>query len=371
MTDREEWRENGGVLPEEGRNPSSDDGNGRSSPTTTGRRLYRLEDLAKLAGVSISTVSRALNDSPLVSERTRRRILQLAKIHRYEGRVRPRHASEGEGRTISIVIPPPQGRDVRVSDPFLLDLLGGLADPAIEHDCDLLISHIMPSDLAGTLSLLDNRRTDGLIFLGQSTIHEHLNVLAERGAPFVVWGAQLPNQKYVSVGTDNLKGGERATAHLLRLGRRRIAFVGDTEAPEVALRFQGYRQALEDAGVPFEPEMLRPAHFDLESGMEVAETLVEGGHGVDAVFAACDLIALGVIRGLVRRGVRVPEDVSVVGYDDIRMAGYASPALTTIRQDVRRAGRLLLRKLLRLLAGEQVGSELLSTELIVRESCGA
>ncbi len=342
-----------------------------SAPPAKKSGLYRLEDLARLAGVSISTVSRALNDSNLVSERTKRRIHQLARVHQYSGRLRGRLERASETRTISVVIPPPQGRDVRISDPFLLDLLGGLADPTLEHDCDLLISHIMPSDREGTLEIIENRRTDGVVFLGQSTIHEHLNALVGRGTPFIVWGARMPDQRYCTVGSDNLRGGLRATGHLVRLGRRRIAFVGATDAPEVALRFQGYRRALEEAGIAFEPGLLRPAHFGLDAGVEAAEQLISGDVYPDGVFAASDLIALGLIRGFVRLGVRVPQDIAVVGYDDIHMAAYASPALTTIRQDVRRAGRLLVRKLLRMLQGEDVRSEMLPTELIVRESCGA
>ncbi|GEQ96383.1 LacI family transcriptional regulator [Iodidimonas gelatinilytica] len=336
------------------------------------RSLYRLEDLAELAGVSISTVSRALNDSDLVSERTKARIRQIAQTHNYAGRLRDKlDPVRPTSRTISAVIPPPQGRDQRISDPFLLDLLGGLADQMIERDCDLLISHVMPSDLDGMLSLLSSGRSDGLIFLGQSTVHEDLNSLADRGVPFVVWGARLPNQKYCTVGSDNLKGGHRATSHLIRLGRRRIAFIGDVEPPELRLRFDGYKQALEDAGIAFDPDLVRPAHFSLESAMEAVESLLESGTEFDGVVAASDLIAIGAVRGLMKSGMHVPEDVSVVGYDDVRMAAYSSPALTTISQDVGKAGRLLVSKLLRILDGQGVRSELLPTELIVRESCGA
>lgn len=329
----------------------------------------RLEDIAKLAGVSISTVSRALHDSPLVSQKTKDRIFAIARSHNYSGRLKNRLMPES--RTVSVVIPPPQGRDRRVSDPFLLDLLGGLADPLIEQDCDLLISHIMPSDLEGMLDLVAAKRSDGLIFLGQSTVHAHLNALAERNVPFVVWGARQPDQRYCTVGSDNLKGGHRATSHLLRLGRRRVAFLGDKEGPEVQLRYEGYCRALADAGIALDLDLVRPAHFSLESAIETVEALIESRSGFDAIFAASDLIALGAIRGLARNGIAVPRDVSVVGYDDIHMAAYASPALTTIRQDVAKAGRLLVNKLLRLLDGESVRSELLATELIVRESCGA
>lgn len=331
--------------------------------------LHRLEDIAHLAGVSISTVSRALNDSPLVSARTKERIRDIARAHNYNGRLKNKLAPEG--RTISVVIPPPQGRDRHISDPFLLDLLGGLADPLIEQDCDLLISHVMPSDLEGMLSLVAAGRSDGLIFLGQSTVHPHLNALADRGAPFVVWGARQPDQRYCTVGSDNLKGGHRATSHLLRLGRKRVAFIGDKQGPEVQLRYEGYCRALADAGIPHDAELVRPTHFSLESAIETAEALIESRCGFDGIFAASDLIALGVIRGLMKNNIRVPRDVSVVGYDDIHLAAYTSPALTTIRQDVGKAGRLLVNKLLRMLDGETVRSEVLSTELIVRESCGA
>ncbi|WP_281301500.1 MULTISPECIES: substrate-binding domain-containing protein [unclassified Iodidimonas] len=336
------------------------------------RPLYRLEDLAELAGVSISTVSRALNNSDLVSERTKSRIRQIAQTHHYSGRLRDKLGPVAPtSRTISAVIPPPQGRDRRISDPFLLDLLGGLADQTIERDCDLLISHVMPSDLDGMLSLLSTGRSDGLIFLGQSTVHDDLNSLADRGVPFVVWGARLPNQKYCTVGSDNFKGGHRATSHLIRLGRRRIAFIGDIEAPELRLRFEGYKQALADADLPFDPALVRSAHFYLESAMESIEALIESGIRFDGVIAASDLIAIGVVRGLLKSGLHVPSDISVVGYDDVRMAAYASPTLTTISQDVDKAGRLLISKLLRLLDGQAVRSEQLPTELIVRESCGA
>ena len=336
-----------------------------------GRRLYRLEDLARIAGVSVSTVSRALRDSPLVAEATKRRIFQLARMHDFRGRTAARSQALGRTPALSVVVPPPQGRDRRVSDPFLLELLGALADSAMQHDCDLLISHIMPADEVGTLEILEHRRTDGVIFLGQSTIHRYLNAYHDRGVPFVVWGAELPDQRYVTVGSDNRRGGARATRHLLRLERRRIAFIGNTEAPEIALRFQGYRAALEEAGVAFDPALFVTADLGLDSGMEAIQRLIDAETGVDAVVAASDLLALGIIQGAKRRGLSVPEDLAVVGYDDIQLAAYASPALTTIRQNVTLGGRLLLRKLLALLRGETVASECLPTELIVRESCGA
>ena len=349
-----------------------DENNSKNKGTATfDGSLYRLEDLAKLAKVSISTVSRALNNSPLVSERTKKRILSIAQANKYEGRLKEKIFVGEPSNTISVVIPPPQGRDTRLSDPFLLDLIGGIGDALKERGCDLLISHLTPTDLRNVAGLIGSGRTDALIFLGQSTLHSQLNELSFSGTPFVVWGAQLPGQLYCSVGSDNHEGGHRATRHLLRLGRKRIAFVGDTVAPEVQLRFEGYQAALEEAGIEFDPQLVRPAHFFPESAMEAIEVLLERDIEIDGIVAASDMIAMGAVRGLITNNIKVPEQVSVIGYDDIHVAAYSSPSLTTIRQDVAKAGRLLVGKALRMMEGEAARSAVLPAELIVRESCGA
>lgn len=331
----------------------------------------RLEDLAALAGVSIATVSRALNNSDLVSARTKARILEIARSSKYTGRLKNKIYTEEPFKTISMIIPPPQGRDSRLSDSFLLDLIGGVGDAMKERNCDLLLSHLSVIEHDSAAALIASGRADGVIVLGQSTLHERLNTLADDGLPFVVWGAQLPGQKYCSVGSDNRQGGMRATSHLIRLGRRRIGFVGDIDAPEAQLRYEGYKQALEQAGISFDPKLVRPAHFFPESAIEAVEALLEDRTAFDGIVAASDMIAIGAIHGLNRNRIRVPEDVSVVGYDDMPVAAYTSPALTTIRQDVAKAGRLLVSKVLQAIAGEGTRSAMLPTELIVRGSCGA
>ncbi len=333
--------------------------------------LYRLEDLAELAGVSISTVSRALNDSSLVSERTKKKILALAQSNNYSGKLKEKVYTEEAEKTISIIIPPPQGRDTRLSDPFILDLIGGIGDALKAQNCDFLISHLTLTDYHSAANLVASGRCDGLIVIGQSTLHKQLNQLADIKVPFVAWGAQLPDQDYCSVGSDNQLGGRRATRHLIRMGRRRIAFVGETDAPEVALRFKGYQEALEEAGIEQDQRLIRPTNFYPESAMEAVEEMRELGIEFDGVVAASDMIAIGAMRGLIRSEVKVPEDVSVIGYDDILAAGFSSPALSTIKQDVTKAGRLMVSKLLRLLEGETVQPSILPTDLIIRESCGS
>jgi len=332
---------------------------------------HRLEDLAALAGVSVSTVSRALNNSSLVSERTKKKIFKLARAYNYAGKVQPPLQASGAEKTISVIIPPPQGRDTRLSDPFILDLIGGIGDALKERNVDLLISHLTLTDTANAMELVTSGRCDGLIVLGQSTLHQQLNELAAYGVPFVAWGASLPDQAYCSVGSDNFQGGKRATNHLIRMGRRRIAFLGDAAALECKQRFEGYQAALEEHGIAYDSELVLPAHFFPESAMESVDVLLEQGVDFDGLFAASDMIAIGAMRALANAGKQVPEDVSVIGYDDVLVAGYSSPALTTIRQDVVKAGRLVVSKLMRLLDGEKVQSSRLPTDLIVRESCGS
>lgn len=336
-----------------------------------GKRAIRLEDLAEIARVSTATVSRALNDSPLVREETKRRIWKLARDHHYPFRPQMPAMLSGATATIAIAIPTPLGRKGSRADPFFMELIGGVGEAAREAQCDVIISHVAPRSLDDLSALIASSRAEGVIFLGQSFLHERFNRLAETHGRFVVWGADLPGQRYCSVGSDNVRGGKRATAHLLRLGRRRIAFFGDTDAPEIMQRHTGYLQALAEADIPVDRALVAPVHFEVESAEEAVERLMASGVAFDAVFGSSDLIALGAIRGLLRAGRRVPEDVSVVGYDDVLLARYSHPALTTISQDMAKAGRLLVSKLMNSAGGSDIRSERLPTELIVRESCGA
>jgi len=334
------------------------------------RRNTRLEDLAKLAGVSISTASRALNDSPAVNSRTKQLIWKLAKEHDYPFRRYMPAGPIGATGTIALVVPRPQGREGQLDDPFFLELFAGISDAARDRGCDLLVSHFAPTSFEDLSAAMTTSRADGVIFLGQSSLHPAFNLLAQSGARFAVWGAQLPEQNYCSVGSDNLAGGRRATLHLARLGRKRIVFLGDTEAPEVQQRVRGYLDGLDQAGLSHDPALLVPAHFTVESSEAAVDALLARGEAFDGIVAASDLIALGAIRSLLHAGLAVPEDISVIGYDDVPFARYSRPALTTINQDTARAGRLLVSKLLDTGAGSDMRSERLQTELIVRESCG-
>jgi len=334
------------------------------------RRVTRLEDLARLAGVSITTVSRALNDSPAVNQQTKQRLWKLAREHDYPFRGYMPAGPTTAAASVAIVVPRPQGREARLSDPFVLELVAGIGEAARQRGCDFVVSHVAPTGLADLTELMATNRVNGIIFLGQSSLHAAFNRLAESESRFAVWGAQLPKQSYCSVGSDNPLGGRRATLHLARLGRRRIVFLGDTEAPEMMQRYQGYLEGLGQAGLPADSQLTVPAHFEIEAAEAAVDALIARRVKFDGIVAASDLTALGAIRALLRAGLSVPGDVSVVGYDDVTFARYSRPALTTIRQDTALAGRLLLSKLLNAEPGGELRSERLPTDLVVRESCG-
>ena len=334
------------------------------------RKTTRLEDIARLAGVSIATASRALNDSSAVNGRTKQLIWKLAKEHDYPFRRYMPAGPIGAQGTIALVTPRPQGREGRISDPFFLELLAGVGEAARERDCDLLMSHISPATYDELAAAMNTRRADGVIFLGQSSLHGAFNRLAAGDHRFVVWGADLPDQNYCSIGSDNLSGGRRATSHLARLGRSRIVYLGDLDPPEAMQRHRGYLEALETAGLAVDPELIVPAHFEVESAEAAVDALVRRGVVFDGVVAASDQIALGAVRALQHAGLGVPRDVSVIGFDNVPFSRYSRPALTTIAQDTMKAGRLMVSKLLDHGGATAGRSERVPTDLIVRETCG-
>lgn len=326
-----------------------------------------LQDLAKLAGVSASTVSRALNDHPLISTRTKQRIWALARDHDYPFKAKMPTSPIGADGSIAIVTPVMRGRPLPLSHPFFLELLANIGEAARARDCDFTVSHTSPTSFEDLVIATTTSRADGVIFLGQSMLHDEFNRLADSNARFVVWGAHLPGQRYCSIGSDNLLGGGRATRHLIRLGRTRIAFLGGSD-PEAMQRRRGYLDALAENGLETDSDRILTVEFELESAFAAVSGLLRRGVKFDGIVATSDLIALGAMQALRRNGIAVPQDVSVVGYDDMLLSRLSTPTLTTIRQDTFEAGRLLVSRIMD--KDDHQESKRLPTELIVRESCG-
>ena len=346
--------------------PQTDPGPARdlSPPVRT------IADLARLAGVSGATVSRALRDSPLVKRETRERIQELARRHGFRLNMRARQLRLKRTDTVAIYLLIGERAGQPLSDPFLLELLGVIGEELAKSGYDLLLSRVEPgSDWWD--ELLHPHRFDGAIVFGQASDHERLNAIADQAVPFVVWGGELPDRRYDLVGSDNIAGARAATAHLISRGCRRIAFLGDLGFPEVALRWQGFADAHRKAGLAVHEELYHPTRFTAEAGAAGVRDLLADKGAFDAVFAASDMIAIGAINALAEAGRRVPEDVAVVGFDDIPLAAHVRPALTTVRQNVSAGGEALVSLLLDRLRGQAPPaprSVLLPTTLVVRQS---
>ena len=339
-----------------------------ATPTAARPSPVQMADIARLAGVSVSTVSRALSASPLVNAETRGRIAELARSLNYSINVGAQNLRLKQNKTIAVIVPFDPDTAQHLSDPFFLSLIGSLADALTERGHDMLLTRVDAGRLDLAAQVYHTGRAMGIVLVGQWHHHDQLNEMAVRGVPFVVWGAQLPQQLYATVGGDNLAGGRLATGHLLAQGARRIAFLGDPELPEVAQRLQGYRDAHAAAGVAIDPRLCRQVPFVTERVAPEIEALLGLAPAFDGLFAASDLLAMAAISALRRLGRAVPGDVAVVGYDDIALAEHFHPSLSTVAQPIGEAGRVLVELLLAQLAGGRVVSRQLATALVVRES---
>ena len=337
-------------------------------PAVAERKRLQMADIARLAGVSVATVSRALNGSPLISRPTRDRIEDLARSLDYSINVSAQNLRLKHNRTIAVVIPYDKVSRQHISDPFFLAMVGSLADALTERGFDMLLSRVDADSLDSAARVVNSGVAIGVILIGQWRHHDQLNQLAARQLPIVVWGTQMAQQLYCSVGGDNVAGGALATQHLLDAGLRRIVFVGDPQLPEVAHRYRGHLERLAAAGIKPDAKLLVKVPFDADQARAAITGLCERGVAFDAVFACSDVLAATAMQVLHRFGRRVPEQVAVVGYDDIEWASHSNPPLTTVRQPIARAGVELVDALLRTIDGEHVPPRTLPVELIVRAS---
>jgi DNA-binding LacI/PurR family transcriptional regulator len=330
-------------------------------------RKQTMADIARLAGVSKSTVSRALSDSPLISAETKERIRSIAQERRFQANVPARNLSLKQSHAIALVTyayPAYAG----VADAFMLELMSGISAALHEQGYDLLVVHVSQDDTDWASQYVETGRVDGFILL---CTRRHMEKLAELGVPVIGWGPPSAAGRYSSVGGDSITGGRLATEHLLRSGRSRIAFLGGPERDlEVQERYRGYESALAAAGATVDSDLVAYATWDSPetTGADAMRDLLSRAPDLDAVFANSDLIAIAAMDELRAEGRRIPDDVAVIGYDDISIARHTNPPLTTIRQNGPLGGRLLAENLLQYLRTGAITNVTIPAELVVRNS---
>ncbi len=325
-----------------------------------------IHDVAKKAGVSPSTVSRVLNDRPGISEETRARVLQAARELGYIPDMSARSLASGRTMTLGYIIHP---RHTLAPHSFYGEVLMGADEEARRQGYHVVFA--AEGDVR-IPNMVQQNRVDGLILAGCDIPRETIVALKLQGIPIVLVDNHV--EKVNSIVIDNVGGAYEATKHLIELGHRRIAFVcewfGDLSFAE---RFEGYKKALADHGIPFDEDLIAEGlPRQPRTGYVAAQRLLEKATPT-AIFAANDLVAAETLRVLRERGLRVPDDVAVVGFDDGEVALHTVPPLSTVRVFRKEMGALAARRLLDILENpDQPPTHIrVFTELVVRESCGS
>lgn len=331
-------------------------------------------DIAALAGVSQATVSRALSRSSSVSEAVRQRVFDAATQLNYTVDINARKLRSKKINTIAVLVSEDLDHSDNRINPFFLPLIGSILDYASEKGVDVLMSLQKPgADWGADYGF--SRRADGIIFLGYRDFESYLRkvaVLKQVGEPWVVFGPVMPETPELFVGSQNEEGAHSAVEHLIKLGRCRTVFLGEAskDHSEFFERYRGYQRAHAEAGLTPDPALAIDCFISREEGAAAIERLLDQGIQFDSVFAVTDLLAIGAIQTLQKRGLHVPNDVSVMGFDDLWACTCINPTLSTVRQDTTTAARVLVDTLAHLIDGEPVEMTRIPTVLVIRESCG-
>lgn len=329
-----------------------------------------MDEIARLAGVSKPTVSRVLNDNPNVASATRSKVLAVAAEHGYSINKHAQRLRAKQSNSIAVMLDFPSYGGTGVSDPFIFDLLSGVSEALTSRGQDLLLVSPPEEDsIEFYQSLTASKGADGIIFLGRGLRESLLKKLSKTKIPFVVWGSAMSESPFCCVGSDGFEGGKKAGEYLIAKGRRHILFVGDTRHKEIYARRAGLQQAVKESGLDVSIKDLAASNFSEERTFEAALSLIQSEESPpDALFAYSDTAAMAFISAFRMSGLNAPDDFNVVGYNNIRLAEYFYPPISTIEQDTHVAGRLLVEKLDQIMSGEKPVSENLEATFVDRNS---
>jgi len=324
-----------------------------------------IKDIARLAGVSHSTVSRALHNSPLISAHTAERIQRIAKECGYSASAVARSLVTRKTYAIGVVV-------TSISDPFNGEVVGGIEEIANRAGFSIILatSQADPEREMTVVRSFQERRVDGILVASSRVGALYVPLLSEFGIPIVLLNNQHPSEFVYSVTVDNVDGALGATRHLIALGHKRIAYIGDRLGLQSDReRYEGYTAALVEANLPVRPEFVIQGDGKPPGARDAARELLALPEPPTAIFCYNDMSALGVLEHASERGLQVPRDLSIVGFDDLFFTPFLQPPLTSVRQPKRELGRRAMELLLMLLTGGSPEKSLeLEGELIVRGS---
>ena len=324
-----------------------------------------IKDVARAAKVSHPTVSRALRHSPLVNPETAERIRQIASRMGYWPNAVARGLVTKKTGTIGVVV-------TNIADPFIGEVVSGIEDVANDHGYSVFLanSNADPAREIKVVQSFHQRRVDGILVAASRVGALYVPLLSQLKVPIVLINNQHPDEFVHSVIIDNVTASIKAVQHLIQLGHQRIAYMGDQFGfHSDTERFAGYRQALALADLPFLPELVVHGDGKPEGGGQAMEKLLALPELPTAVFCYNDMSALGALKQIRAHGLRVPENISLVGFDDLFIVSYIDPPLTTVRQPKQPMGRLAMEILLKLFSeGQQEAIIRMQGELVVRES---
>ncbi|MBL8175365.1 MAG: LacI family DNA-binding transcriptional regulator [Bryobacterales bacterium] len=327
-----------------------------------------IKDIARLARVSHSTVSRALRESPLVNPETAEKIRRIASDRGFRASAVARSLATNRTNTIGVVV-------TSIDDPFVAEVVKGIEDEAILHDYSVFLAncHADPEREMKVVHSFEDRRVDGIVVTASRVGALYAPVLERMHIPIVLLNNQHPSQFAHSILIDNFEGSRQAVAHLVSLGHRRIAYIGDRFGHgSDSERFSGYRAALDEADILFQPDLVVHGDGKAEGGRHAMEKLLATRPHCTAVFCYNDMTAIGAYKTIRAHGLTVPRHLSLVGFDDLPLGLYMDPPLTTVRQPKQDMGRMAMQALLKLIAGTGAEQNLrVAGELMIRQSTAA
>ena len=331
-----------------------------------------LKDIANRVGKSVPTVSRALAGFEDISPKTREQVQRVAREMGYEPNISARNLQRQRTDTIALILP--RTNNLRFSDPFFNEFLAGILEQATEHGFTLNVSNNMSDDpQEDYLKQIRSRRVDGFIIVRTKRQDARIALLQQHKVPFVAFGRVEGKNDFHFVDDDDTDGIRQIVTHLVELGHTRLGYISEPMLFTKAYnRFLGFQAGLQLHHLPYDPELIIESNFRQRSGQLATRQLLKKPNPPTALVASNDLLALGAMNEVQERGLTVGRDISITGFDDIMLAEYATPPLTTVHQPAQQLGVMVADMLLKVINGKPITKKqiVIKPSLIVRQSTG-